>query len=77
MNIESLEYFYKIAKEGSISSVAKDVHLSQSALSQKIQKLEDGLGKQCLSEATKVYRLQNMERSSINSPIILFVRMIK
>ena len=53
MNIESLRYFYLIAKEGNISSVAKEVHLSQSALSQQIQKLESDLSKQLLIRSNK------------------------
>lgn len=53
MNIESLKYFYMIAKEGNISGVAKAVHLSQSALSQQIQKLENDLGKKLLIRSNK------------------------
>lgn len=43
MNIESLEYFKKIAEIKSISKVADKSHISQSALSQQIKKLEDSL----------------------------------
>lgn len=53
MNIESLKYFYLIAKAGNISSVAKEVHLSQSALSQQIQKLESDLSKNLLIRSNK------------------------
>jgi len=53
MNIESLKYFFLIAKEGNISGVAKEVHLSQSALSQQIQKLESDLGKKLLIRSNK------------------------
>jgi molybdate transport repressor ModE-like protein len=53
MNIESLKYLFLIAKEGNISSVAKEVHLSQSALSQQIQKLENDLGKKLLIRSNK------------------------
>jgi molybdate transport repressor ModE-like protein len=53
MNIESLKYLFLIAKEGNISSVAKKVHLSQSALSQQIQKLENDLGKKLLIRSNK------------------------
>jgi DNA-binding transcriptional LysR family regulator len=48
MNIESLKYFYLIVKKGNISNVAKEVHLTQSALSQQIQRLESDLGKKLL-----------------------------
>lgn len=43
MHIESLEYFQEIAKIKSISKVANNSHISQPALSQQIQKLEDFL----------------------------------
>ena len=53
MNIESLKYFFLIAKEGNISGVAKEVHLSQSALSQQIQKLESDLGRKLMIRSNK------------------------
>lgn len=53
MNIESLRYFFMIAKAGNISSVAKEVHLTQSALSQQIQKLENGIDKKLLVRSNK------------------------
>ncbi len=43
MYIKSLIYFQKIAEIKSISKVAKNSHISQPALSQQIQKLEDSL----------------------------------
>ena len=46
MHIESLKYFQEIAKLKSISKVANNSHISQPALSQQIQKLEDSLGKE-------------------------------
>src|SRR6056297_807659 len=45
MHIESLNYFQQIAKLKSISKVANNSHISQPALSQQIQKLEDSLDK--------------------------------
>lgn len=53
MNIESLEYFSLIAKERSISNVAKSIHLTQSALSQQIQKLENDLSRELLTRSNK------------------------
>lgn len=44
MHIESLEFFQKIAKLKSISKVANSSHISQSALSQQMQRLEESLG---------------------------------
>lgn len=46
MDIKSLEFFKKISEFKSISKAAKSSHISQSALSQQMQKLEDNLGHQ-------------------------------
>ena len=53
MNIEYLYYFYKVAITGSISKVAQSVHISQSALSQQISKLEEILGCKLLERSNK------------------------
>lgn len=53
MNIEYLDYFYKVATVGSISKVAKSAHISQSALSQQISKLEEVLGYKLLDRSNK------------------------
>ena len=53
MNIEYLKYFYNIARFRSISKVATDCHISQSALSQQIQKLEQRLGAKLLERSNK------------------------
>lgn len=53
MNIEYLYYFYKVATAGSISKVAKSAHISQSALSQQISKLEEVLGCKLLDRSNK------------------------
>ncbi len=44
MELKCLEYFQKIADIRSISKVAEKSHISQPALSQQMQKLEDSLG---------------------------------
>ncbi|MFW6281795.1 MAG: LysR family transcriptional regulator [bacterium] len=44
MNIEFLEHFQAIAQLKSISKVADKSHISQPALSQQMQKLEDAIG---------------------------------
>lgn len=53
MHIEYLDYFYKVAIAGSISKVANSDHISQSALSQQISKLEDNLGYKLLERSNK------------------------
>jgi LysR family transcriptional regulator, transcriptional activator of the cysJI operon len=57
MNIESLKYFYLIAKKGSISNVAKEFHISQSALSQQIKKLENELNNKLMERSNKGVKL--------------------
>lgn len=60
MHIEYFEYFYKVAKAKSISKVAKNIHISQSALSQQIQKLEDSIGYKLLERSNKGVELTEM-----------------
>jgi DNA-binding transcriptional LysR family regulator len=57
MHIESLKYFQDIAKIKSISKVANRSHISQPALSQQIQKLEDSLGKQLFIRSNRGVKL--------------------
>lgn len=44
MNYHHLRYFRAIAHEGSLTRAAENLHLSQSALSAQLRKLEDQLG---------------------------------
>jgi LysR family transcriptional regulator, transcriptional activator of the cysJI operon len=60
MHIEYFDYFYQVAKIKSISKVAKQIHISQSALSQQLQKLEDSLGYKLLERSNKGVILTEM-----------------
>ncbi len=53
MNLTALEYFREVVETKSISKVAANRHISQSALSQNIQKLEDEMGYQLLERSNK------------------------
>lgn len=53
LHIECLKYFYDVASMGSISKVANHCHISQPALSQQIQKLEDILGYKLLKRSNR------------------------
>lgn len=53
MHIDSLNYFFQVARFKSISTVAKNAHISQSALSQQILKLEDKLNVKLLNRSNK------------------------
>ena len=57
MHIESLKYFQKIAKIKSISKVANKSHISQPALSQQVQKLENSLGEKLFIRSNKGVKL--------------------
>lgn len=53
MNIDSLKHFYEVATLKSISKVANNCHISQSALSQQLAKLEENLGIVALTRSNK------------------------
>lgn len=53
MHIDSLRYFYDVARHKSISTVAKQSHISQSALSQQLVKLESKLNVKLLNRSNK------------------------
>jgi len=53
MNLTALEYFREVVETKSISKVAMNRHISQSALSQNIHKLEDELGLILLERSNK------------------------
>jgi DNA-binding transcriptional LysR family regulator len=55
-----LKYFKEVASEKSISKVAKKSHISQSALSQLIQKLEEDFGYKLLNRSNKGVELTIM-----------------
>lgn len=53
MHIDSLKYFLEVAKSKSITTVAKNSHISQSALSQQLFKLESKLNVKLLNRSNK------------------------
>lgn len=60
MHLECFAYFYNVAMAKSISKVALNSHISQSALSQQIQKLEESLGHKLLIRSNKGVELTEM-----------------
>lgn len=44
LNFHHLRYFHAVVRQGSLTAAAKNLHVSQSALSIQIKKLEDRLG---------------------------------
>ena len=44
LNYRHLHYFWAVAKEGHLTRVAEQLHVSQSALSSQIRQLEEQIG---------------------------------
>ena len=53
MHIEYLKVFYEVASAKSISKIAKSSHISQPALSQQIQRMEEDMGFTLLERSNK------------------------
>lgn len=53
MHFDALKYFMYVVEEKSISKAAKKAHISQSALSQTIHKLEEDLGYELLNRSNR------------------------
>src|SRR3954469_6506888 len=52
-DVRQLRYFAAVAERGSVSQAALDLHLSQSALSEALRKLEVELGVELLSRSSR------------------------
>lgn len=53
MHLDALKYFVTVVEEKSISKAATNLHLSQSALSQMIHKLEEDFGHELLNRSNR------------------------
>jgi DNA-binding transcriptional LysR family regulator len=60
MNINALKYFRRVVDSKSISKVSQNSFISQSALSQMIQRLESEIGYQLLKRSNKGVSLTDM-----------------
>ena len=56
-NLEDIRVFTLIVKFGSLSAAAKNVHLSRSAVSKRVVKLEERVGAQLIHRSTRSLRL--------------------
>ena len=57
LNFHHLYYFWMVAKEGQLTRVAKQLHVSQSALSSQIRQLQDQLGHELFTREGRVLKL--------------------
>ena len=46
LNYGHLQYFWAVAREGHLTRAAESLHVSQSAVSAQIRRLEESLGRQ-------------------------------
>ncbi|MCK9509149.1 MAG: LysR family transcriptional regulator [Pigmentiphaga sp.] len=61
-NIQELQAFIAVAERSSFRAAAEDMHLSQPALSRRIEKLESTLGVKLLNRSTRHVSLTNVGR---------------
>ena len=52
-NLSAYRIFYTVANAGNISKAAKELYISQPAISKSIQKLEDGIGCKLFSRSSR------------------------
>lgn len=64
MDYRHLKYFMEVAEEKSFSKAARNLHISQSAISRMIKSLEDELGIILLSAMRRQLKLLRREASS-------------
>ena len=56
-NLEYYKVFYYVAKAGSLTVAAKELNISQPAVSQSVRQLETALGTKLFTRASKGVRL--------------------
>lgn len=65
--IDGLEVFIQIAELGSFNKAAEKLHVTQTALTRRIQRLEAYLGLKLLDRTTRVVVLSTVGRGSAGS----------
>lgn len=72
LNYHHLRYFWAVAKEGNLSRVAAQLHVSQSALSTQIKQLEDQLGQALFARAGRGLQLTEAGRLALTYAETIF-----
>ena len=65
LNYHHLLYFWAVAKEGNLTRAAKSLHVSQSALSVQIRRLEDQLGQALFTREGRILSLTEAGRIAL------------
>ncbi|RLQ21053.1 LysR family transcriptional regulator [Seongchinamella sediminis] len=60
LNFHHLYYFWVVAKEGNLTRAAQQLHVSQSALSSQIRRLQEQLGQELFSREGRTLRLTDV-----------------
>ncbi|WP_163650160.1 LysR substrate-binding domain-containing protein [Modicisalibacter sp. 'Wilcox'] len=74
LNYHHLYYFWHVAREGKLTRVAEALHLSQSALSAQIRKLEDRMGKRLFERRNRTLVLTEAGRQVFNYAEVIFTK---
>jgi LysR family transcriptional activator of nhaA len=65
LNYHHLRYFWSVAKEGNLTRAARQLHVSQSALSAQIKQLEADLGQQLFHRTGRTLTLREAGRVAL------------
>lgn len=74
LNYHHLYYFWRVASDGKLTQVAETLHLSQSALSAQIRKLEARMGKPLFERRHRSLILTEAGRQVFNYAEVIFTK---
>ncbi|WP_192034607.1 LysR family transcriptional regulator [Halomonas sp. YLGW01] len=74
LNYHHLYYFWRVAAEGKLTRVAESLHLSQSALSAQIRKLEERMGKPLFERRNRSLVMTEAGRQVFNYAEVIFTK---
>ena len=72
LNYHHLHYFWAVAKEGTLTPAALQLHVSQSALSTQIKQLEDQLGQALFTREGRVLQMTEAGRVALTYAQTIF-----
>jgi LysR family transcriptional activator of nhaA len=72
LNYNHLRYFWAVAREGNLTRTAEKLHVSQSALSIQIKKLEDQIGHALFERSGKQLHLTEAGRIALDHAEVIF-----